>query len=196
MDTGEMTRADPPRGSRHSHGTLTPAAPQQRAGGVLDPPPDQPTPADGGPGARPAHTRLTLATGRVEAFSDGVFAVAITLLVFGITTPHARAGHLAQGLLAQWPAYATYAVSFLTIGIIRVNHHGTFARIARVDRPLLFINLLLLMAVSFIPFPTSLMSQYVAAGAAARQLLNAGHALRALVRDSQKAAPLSQEARR
>jgi hypothetical protein len=147
-------------------------------------------------GAGPRQRGLTLSTGRVEAFSDGVFAVAITLLVFGIAVPTVKAGGLRQALLDEWPSYATYAVSFATIGIIWVNHHTTFARISRVDRPILFINLLLLMAVSFIPFPTSLMSQYVAAGAAARQLLNAGHALRALVRDSQKAAPLSQEARR
>jgi uncharacterized membrane protein len=103
---------------------------------------------------------------RLAAFSDGVFAVAITLLVFGIPLPKSKAGALAQALLDQWPSYAAYGISFLTIGIIWVNHHGTFARVARIDRPLLFINLLFLMTVCFIPFPTSLLSLYVARGGA------------------------------
>jgi uncharacterized membrane protein len=103
-------------------------------------------------------------TGRLQAFSDGVFAVAITLLVFNIATPHVRQGRLTQALLDQWPSYAGYVVSFLTIGIIWVNHHGTFRHIVRTDRPLLFINLLLLMTVSFIPFPTNLLSQYIQGG--------------------------------
>jgi len=111
---------------------------------------------------RPAGLRVE--TTRLEAFSDGVFAVAITLLVFGIATPHVAQGRLAPALRAQWPSFATYAVSFLTIGIIWVNHHGTFARIARVDRPLLFINLVLLMAVSFIPFPTNVLGAYIGQG--------------------------------
>lgn len=105
-------------------------------------------------------------TGRVEAFSDGVFAVAITLLVFSITTPHVGDGKLLHALLHQWPAYASYAVSFLTVGIIWMNHHDMFVHIARTDRPLLVINLLLLMAVAFIPFPTSLLSQYIDHGGA------------------------------
>lgn len=121
--------------------------------------------ADDGP-APPRARRLIVATGRLEAFSDGVFAVAITLLIFGIATPRVGQGHLARARLAQWPSYATYVVSFLTIGIIWVNHHGTFARIAVVDRPLLFVNLLLLMAVSFIPFPTSLLGAYIVQGGA------------------------------
>ncbi len=120
---------------------------------------------DEGGAAPPGQTASGHAdTGRLEAFSDGVFAVAITLLVFGIATPDVGQGHLSRKLLDQWPSYATYVVSFLTIGIIWVNHHGTFARIARVDRPLLFINLLLLMAVSFIPFPTSLLGKYIVQG--------------------------------
>lgn len=111
----------------------------------------------------PGSIRL-LGTDRLEAFSDGVFAVAITLLVFGIATPHVGQNHLAHALLTQWLSYATYIVSFLTIGIIWVNHHGTFSRIVGVDRPLLFINLMLLLTVSFIPYPTSVMSEYIRQG--------------------------------
>jgi uncharacterized membrane protein len=101
---------------------------------------------------------------RLEAFSDGVFAVAITLLVFNIVVPNASNGHLRQALLDEWPAFASYAVSFVTIGIIWVNHHGTLERIRLVDRPLLFINLFLLMTVAFLPFPTSLLSHYIESG--------------------------------
>ncbi len=100
---------------------------------------------------------------RVEAFSDGVFAIAATLLVLDL---HVRAGPggLARALAREWPHYATFAVSFLTIGIIWVNHHGQFQRIARVDRPLLFLNLLLLMFVVLIPFPTELLASYLHSG--------------------------------
>ncbi|GAC1324521.1 MAG: TMEM175 family protein [Chloroflexota bacterium] len=109
-----------------------------------------------------------ITTSRAEAFSDGVFAVAITLLVFNVSVPTVHRGALQQALLDQWPSYASYAVSFLTIGIIWVNHHATFSRIERVDRPFLFINLLLLMTVSFIPFPTNLLSHYIQSGPDAR----------------------------
>jgi uncharacterized membrane protein len=118
--------------------------------------------------SRHRHRAAGLSTGRVEAFSDGVFAVAITLLVFNIAVPAVRTGQLEGALLGEWPAYAAYVVSFMTIGIIWVNHHGTFSRIARVDRPLLFINLLLLMSVSFIPFPTNVLSRYLQSGQDAR----------------------------
>lgn len=105
-----------------------------------------------------------MSKGRLEAFSDGVFAVAITLLVFNVQVPHVRAVDLTRALLDQWPAYTSYAVSFLTIGIIWVNHHAVFHLIRRVDRPLLFLNLFLLMSVAFIPFPTALLAEYVQSG--------------------------------
>lgn len=100
---------------------------------------------------------------RLEAFSDGVFAIAATLLVLDL---HVRgsSGHLARALAEEWPHYATFVVSFLTIGIIWVNHHGQFHRIASVDRPLLFLNLLLLMFVVLIPFPTELLGEYLHGG--------------------------------
>jgi uncharacterized membrane protein len=78
--------------------------------------------------------------------------------------PAADSGHsLAHGLLDLWPSYAGFAVSFITIGIIWVNHHAVFATVERVDRALLFKNLLLLLTVSFIPFPTAVMAEYLRA---------------------------------
>jgi len=95
-------------------------------------------------------------TGRAEAFSDGVFAVAITLLVFGLEP--SGGGSLANQLLHAWPHYLAYVVSFLTIGIMWMNHHTILAHVTRVDRPLLVLNLLLLMGVVAIPFPTALVA--------------------------------------
>jgi uncharacterized membrane protein len=99
-------------------------------------------------------------TNRLEAFSDGVFAIAATLLVLELHVPAAGSGPLWPQIIAQWPSYACYVVSFLTIGIIWVNHHQLFALIARIDRPMLFLNLLLLMVTSLLPFPTALMAQW------------------------------------
>jgi uncharacterized membrane protein len=94
-------------------------------------------------------------TGRVEAFSDGVFAIAITLLILAVGIEQAIAkGDLGQQLLDLWPAYVAYAASFLTIGIMWVNHHAVFRQFASVDRPLLLLNVLLLMLIAFVPFPT------------------------------------------
>ena len=104
--------------------------------------------------------------GRVEAFSDGVFAVAITILVFNVQAPKGASGQLWDGLLRQWPTYAAYIASFLTIGVMWINHHGVFDRVARVDRPLMMLNLLLLMTIVLVPFPTSLMGQFLPGGGA------------------------------
>jgi uncharacterized membrane protein len=101
---------------------------------------------------------------RAEAFSDGVFAVAATVLVFAIAAPDVKAGLLANALLAEWPSYAAYAISFLTIVVIWVNHHVVFDTMERVDRPLLFLNALLLLTVAVIPFPTGLLAHYLQAG--------------------------------
>jgi uncharacterized membrane protein len=103
-----------------------------------------------------------MTTNRVEAFSDGVFAIAITLLVLEIRPPAGE--DLGRKLLDLWPSYFAYVVSFLTIGIIWVNHHATFDRIVRVDRPLLFSNLMLLMSVSFLPFPTAVVADRLREG--------------------------------
>lgn len=100
---------------------------------------------------------------RAEAFSDGVFAVAATLLVFDLKVPNVSNG-LAGALLAQWPAYAAYVISFSTIVVIWVNHHAVMDSLDRIDRVLLFINGLLLLTVAAIPFPTALLAQYLQAG--------------------------------
>lgn len=105
-------------------------------------------------------------TNRIEAFSDGVLAIAITLLVLDLRVPARDTLHgpLSSALADNWPAYAAYVTSFLIIGIIWVNHHGVFQLIARVDRAALFLNILLLMAVAAIPFTTALLSEYLLAG--------------------------------
>jgi uncharacterized membrane protein len=103
-------------------------------------------------------------TGRVEAFSDGVFAIAITLLILAVGIEQAVAGgDLGDQLLDLWPAYVAYAVSFLTIGIMWVNHHSVFRLFARVDRPLLLLNVLLLMLIAFVPFPTRVVAVHATA---------------------------------
>ena len=105
-----------------------------------------------------------MSTSRTEAFSDGIFAIAVTLLVLELNVPQVEPGGLADALLESWPSYATYMVSFLTIGIIWVNHHAVLDRIREVNRPLLFMNLMFLMAVAAIPFPTGLLGDYLQAG--------------------------------
>lgn len=105
-------------------------------------------------------------TTRLEAFSDGVLAIAITLLVLEVKVPSAGHGKLLAALRDQWPSYAAYALSFVVIGIMWVNHHGIFERIAHVDRPLLLLNLALLMGIAFLPFPTALFADYLREGGA------------------------------
>ena len=97
---------------------------------------------------------------RAEAFSDGVFAVAITVLVFGLLSigTHVLS---AKVLLHAWPSYFAYVVSFITIGIMWMNHHTILAHVKWVDRPLLVLNLLLLMGVVAIPFPTALVADHL-----------------------------------
>jgi TMEM175 potassium channel family protein len=105
-------------------------------------------------------------TNRLEAFSDGVFAIAITLLVLEIPIPDVEHGGLADALIDQWPIYAAYVVSFAIIGIIWINHHAVLGYVTRVDRVLLLMNLLLLMWVTLIPWPTGMLAEYMRAGGA------------------------------
>jgi uncharacterized membrane protein len=105
-------------------------------------------------------------TRRAEAFSDGVFAVAITVLVFGLL-PVGTGDHVKKALLSAWPQYIAYVVSFLTIGIMWLNHHTLMAQMRRVNRPLLVLNLLLLMGVVAVPFPTALVADHLYGPAAA-----------------------------
>ena len=96
-------------------------------------------------------------TARLETFSDGVFAIAATLLILEV---HRRGhGSVTHELLHAWPSYAAYAISFLTIGIIWVNHHTVFQQIGRVDRTFLFINVVFLMVIAFSPFPTRVLAR-------------------------------------
>jgi TMEM175 potassium channel family protein len=110
---------------------------------------------------------------RAEAFSDGVFAVAITVLVFNLLAigSHGLGARPYHVLLSAWPSYFAYVVSFLTIGIMWMNHHTMFAQISRVNRVVLVLNLILLMGVVAIPFPTALVAEQLKAMSAA-----AGHA--------------------
>jgi uncharacterized membrane protein len=101
-------------------------------------------------------------TGRVEAFSDGVFAIAITLLVLDLRTPNAPSNaRLAGALVSQWPQYLGFLTSFATIGIMWINHHRLFTLIGRVDHTLLILNTLLLLGITFVPYPTGLMAAYI-----------------------------------
>jgi uncharacterized membrane protein len=100
-------------------------------------------------------------TGRTEAFSDGVFAIAITLLILEVSVPEAAFDNLWRGIVDEWPSYLAYATSFITIGGLWLAHHGIFRRLQFANTRLTLINLLLLMAVSFLPFPTKLMAEAI-----------------------------------
>src|ERR1041385_2768253 len=100
-------------------------------------------------------------TSRVEAFSDGVFAIAVTLLILAVGIEQEFGeGAVKHSLLHLWPAYIAYTISFLTVGIMWVNHHQIFRHFERVDRPLLLLNILLLMCISFTPFPTRVVADH------------------------------------
>lgn len=99
---------------------------------------------------------------RIEAFSDAVIAVAITLLALDLHVPDpAGPGSLAHRLGEQWPNYAAYVVSFLTIGVIWINHHAMLQRLVSVDHAILVLNLLLLLTIGILPFSTALMAEYL-----------------------------------
>jgi uncharacterized membrane protein len=105
-------------------------------------------------------------TTRLEAFSDGVFAIAITLLVLNLTVPLSGQlkGSLLRALLDQWPDYLAYLISFLFILIMWINHHTLFKYIARSDHTLLLLNGLLLLFIALVPFPTRLLAEYLKPG--------------------------------
>jgi uncharacterized membrane protein len=100
---------------------------------------------------------------RLEAFSDGVFAIAITLLVLTIATPN-DFHDLGTELVNQWPAYAAYIVSFAVIGIMWTNHHTVFGHFARLDRNIVYLNLALLATVVFVPYPTGIFGEALQRG--------------------------------
>ena len=104
-------------------------------------------------------------TGRVEAFSDGVFGIAITLLVLDLKVPRAESLPPGVGLweylIGQWPVFLAYLVSFCTILIMWTSHHRLFNHIRRIDSTFMYINDLLLLFVSVVPFPTSLLAEHI-----------------------------------
>ena len=100
---------------------------------------------------------------RLEAFSDGIFAIAITLLVLTIAQP-TDYHHLASELTNRWPSFAAYAVSFAIIGIMWLNHHTIFSHLAHSDRGLVLCNLLLLLTIAFLPYPTEVFGQSLREG--------------------------------
>jgi uncharacterized membrane protein len=111
----------------------------------------------GGPG---------MSVARLEAFSDGVLAIVITLLILDIKVPVGAEGDLGTALAREWPQYVAYLVSFLIVGIIWLNHHATFNLLARTDHRLQVLNLLLLLPVSVLPWPTAVLAEYTRDGTA------------------------------
>ncbi len=100
-------------------------------------------------------------TARIEAFSDGVFAIAITLLILEIKVPQPASGPLGAQLARQWPSYISYVISFSFIGIMWINHHRLFNHIRRSNHGLMIFNMLLLLGVTFVPYPTSVLAAYL-----------------------------------
>lgn len=109
------------------------------------------------------HRRLPeLTTQRIEAFSDGVFAIAITLLILEIKVPHVESGKsLATELLHLWSSYFGYVFSFIMIGIYWANHHYIFHLYKKSNHYFVLLNILFLMSISFLPFPTTVLAEYV-----------------------------------
>jgi uncharacterized membrane protein len=105
-------------------------------------------------------------TSRVETFSDGVFAIIITLLVLDLRVPAVAPGDLLTGLLRQWPAYVAYVTSFLYVGILWQNHHAVFHRIRYIDRGAHWANLGVLFTAALLPFPTAVVSYAIQDGSA------------------------------
>jgi uncharacterized membrane protein len=109
----------------------------------------------------PGPKRRGLRTGRLEAFSDGVFAIAITLLVLDIAVPAGASAHLLRSVAHLWPSYLAYVVSFSTIGAIWLGHNAITEYLERADAGFVRLNLLLLLVVAFLPFPTKLFADFI-----------------------------------
>ena len=101
-------------------------------------------------------------TARIEAFSDGIFAIAITLLILEIKIPHQNEqGRLGAALLRQWPSYLAFLLSFAYIGVMWVNHHRMFNHIKQANDVLLVLNLFLMLGISVVPFPTAVLAEHL-----------------------------------
>jgi len=111
--------------------------------------------------ADPGREARSLAKGRLEALTDGVFAIAITLLVIEIPVPSVEPGEsLARAILDQWPSYGAYTVTFFLVGAYWVNHHRMFTLLKGVNHTFLLLNVVFLMAIAIIPFPNALLAEY------------------------------------
>jgi uncharacterized membrane protein len=103
-----------------------------------------------------------LNTSRIETFADGVFAIAATLLILNVDSQISEDVHdLGTELLHIWPSYLAYAVSFVTIGIMWINHHTVMSQIDRTDRRFLVATVGLLLCIAFVPFPTRLVAEHI-----------------------------------
>jgi uncharacterized membrane protein len=139
---------------------------------------------------RPHVADEELPLGRLEAFSDGVFAIAITLVVLELGVSHAERNHLASSLLHEWPSFLAYVTSFMTIGSVWLQHSAITSTLRSADARLYQINLLVLLLVAFLPFPTKLITEFIGDTGPLRvavvfygvALLALGLALRAFVR--------------
>jgi uncharacterized membrane protein len=107
-------------------------------------------------------------TGRLETFSDGVIAIAITLLVLELPIPDVGEDGFWRAFLHLWPSLIAYTISFLTIGVMWINHHTIFVHIARTNRIFMVLNTLLLMSIAFVPYPTKVMAAFLEEGKPAR----------------------------
>jgi len=104
-----------------------------------------------------------MGTARLEAFSDGVFAIAVTLLILEVKVVDDD-GSLAEQLRHAWPSYSAYVVSFIVIGTMWINHHRMFSALQAIDHTVIVANLALLLVISFIPFPTKLVGEHLTRG--------------------------------
>src|SRR4051812_9611443 len=117
-------------------------------------------------GSRSAAAGPGMSVTRLEAFSDGVLAIVITLLILEIRVPDPKEnpGQLGHELAKQWPHYAAFLLSFLVVGIIWLNHHATFNLLQRTDHGVRVLNLLLLLPVTVLPWPTDLLATFATEG--------------------------------
>ena len=104
------------------------------------------------------------ASSRVEAFSDGVFAIVITILVLDLRVPHHQPGHLLDALAGMWATMLAFLLSFLRVGVVWLNHRGFFSRVRRVTGPLIWMNLGILLTCTIIPFPTAVLADALPTG--------------------------------
>jgi uncharacterized membrane protein len=117
----------------------------------------------------PRRRGLGMSIGRLEAFSDGVLAIVVTLLILDIKVPAGEHGKLGHALGQQWPQYVAYLASFSVVGIIWLNHHATVNLLARATHTFQVLNLFLLLTVSIVPWPTALLAEYTRDGTAGDQ---------------------------